>query len=252
MLAVERKTAIKDLMLEKKSMTVVELSKQFSVTEETIRKDLQQMENEGFLTRTYGGAFIQGGALNDIDLALRETTCVSSKEAIADCCTSLIHHGDSIFIDASTTATFLAKRLKNMRITVVTNSTMAIEQLKDSDSVHLVCVGGVYSAKTRSFNGRATINVLNNYYLDKVFMSCRSLSMEHGITDSNEDMALIRQTLLQNSDNVYLIADASKFNKNSFVHVADFRKIKGIISDYDFTPEWTEFLAKNDVSIYKC
>ena len=107
MLAVARKTQIKDILLEKKSVTVVELSKRFSVTEETIRKDLQQLENEGFLSRTYGGAFIQDGALNDIDLTLRETAYVESKEAIADKCAELIHHGDSVFLDASTTATFL-------------------------------------------------------------------------------------------------------------------------------------------------
>ena len=127
MLAVARKTQIKDILLEKKSVTVVELSKRFSVTEETIRKDLQQLENEGFLSRTYGGAFIQDGALNDIDLTLRETAYVESKEAIADKCAELIHHGDSVFLDASTTATFLAKRIRNMRLTIVTNSLMAID-----------------------------------------------------------------------------------------------------------------------------
>ena len=102
MLAVARKTKIKDLLLEKKSVTVTELSKKYNVTEETIRRDLQQLENEGFLTRTYGGAYIQDGVLNDIDLTLRETACVESKEAIGIKCTELIHHGDTIFLDAST------------------------------------------------------------------------------------------------------------------------------------------------------
>ena len=177
MLAVTRKAQIKDIILEKKSVTVVELSRKFSVTEETIRKDLQQLENEGFLSRTYGGAFIQDGALNDIDLTLRETAYVESKEAIADKCAGLIRHGDSVFLDASTTATFLAKRIKNMRLTVVTNSLMAVDQLKDSESIHLICIGGIYTAKTRAFNGRATVQGLKEYFLDKTFMSCRSLSM---------------------------------------------------------------------------
>ncbi|MBP5160321.1 MAG: DeoR/GlpR transcriptional regulator [Lachnospiraceae bacterium] len=252
MLAVERKNQIKDLMLEKKSVTVVELAKLFSVTEETVRKDLQQLENEGFLTRTYGGAFIQDGVMNDVDLTLRETAFVSSKEQIANACAGLIHHGDSIFLDASTTATFLAKRIKNMRLTVVTNSLMAIDQLKDSDSIHLICVGGVFSARSRAFNGRATINSLREYYLDKVFMSCRSLSIEHGITDSNEDTAIVRQTLLEHSDSVYLIADRSKFDKTSFVHISGFEKIRGVVSDYEFTPEWKEFLTKEGVEIHQC
>ena len=68
MLAVTRKSEIKDIVLEKKSVTVTELAKIFSVTEETIRRDLKQLESEGFLTRTYGGAFIQDGVENNIDL----------------------------------------------------------------------------------------------------------------------------------------------------------------------------------------
>lgn len=252
MLAVTRKTQIKDIMLEKKSITVTELSKKFSVTEETIRKDLQQLENEGFLSRTYGGAYIQDGVLNDIDLTLRETACVDSKEAIAAKCAELIHHGDSIFLDASTTATFVAKQIKNMRLTVVTNSLMAIDQLKDSESIHLIGIGGIYSSKTKAFNGRATVQGLKEYYLDKAFMSCRSLSMEHGITDSNEDIALIRHTLLKNSNSVYLIADKSKFDKTSFVHICDYNDITGIISDYHFSHEWKTFLSQRSVSIYEC
>ncbi len=252
MLAVTRKAQIKDIILEKKSVTVVELSRKFSVTEETIRKDLQQLENEGFLSRTYGGAFIQDGALNDIDLTLRETAYVESKEAIADKCAGLIRHGDSVFLDASTTATFLAKRIKNMRLTVVTNSLMAVDQLKDSESIHLICIGGIYTAKTRAFNGRATVQGLKEYFLDKTFMSCRSLSMAHGITDSNEDIALIRQTLLKNSGCVYLIADKSKFDKTSFVHICDYENIHGIISDYQFTAEWRTFLEQKHVDIHEC
>ncbi len=252
MLAVARKTQIKDILLEKKSVTVVELSKRFSVTEETIRKDLQQLENEGFLSRTYGGAFIQDGALNDIDLTLRETAYVESKEAIADKCAELIHHGDSVFLDASTTATFLAKRIRNMRLTIVTNSLMAIDQLKDSETVHLVGIGGIYSAKSKAFNGRAAVQGLKEYFFDMTFMSCRSLSMEHGITDSNEDIALIRQTLLKNSASVYVIADKSKFDKTSFVHICDYENIHGIISDFRFTPEWKSFLERKRVRIFAC
>ena len=252
MLAVTRKAQIKDLILEKKSVTVVELSKKFSVTEETIRKDLQQLENEGFLTRTYGGAFIQDGVLNDIDLTLRETAYVESKDAIADACAGLIRHGDSIFLDASTTATFLAKRIKNMRLTVVTNSLMVIDQLKDSETIHLVGIGGIYSAKTKAFNGRTASEGLKKYFLDKSFISCRSLSMTHGITDSNEEIALIRQTVLKNSNSVYLIADKSKFDKTSFLHICDYDSIHGIISDYAFTREWRDFREQKQVQIYEC
>ena len=252
MLAVARRTQIRNILLEKKSVTVTELSKKFSVTEETIRRDLQQLENEGFLSRTYGGAFIQDGVLNEVDLRLRETAYIDSKEAIAAKCAELIYHGDTIFLDASTTATFVAKQISNMRITVVTNSLMVIDQLKDCESVRLIAIGGAYSPKSKAFNGLATMKGLEGYYLDKVFMSCRSLSIEHGITDSNEEIAMVRKTLLKCSDATYLIADKSKFGKTSFVHICDYEDIDTIITDFDFTPEWEDFLQSKDVKMCRC
>jgi len=252
MLAVARRTQIKEILLEKKSVTVTELSKRFSVTEETIRRDLQQLEDEGFLTRTYGGAFIQEGVLNDVDLALRETAYVDSKELIAAVCAEHIHHGDTIFLDASTTATFIAKHIKNMRVTVVTNSMMAVDQLKDSESVHLICIGGTYSIKSKAFNGNATLRGLADYYLDKAFLSCRALSMDHGITDSNEEIAAVRQMLLKSSNKSFLIADRSKFDKTSFVRLCSYDDIDAVVSDYNFSQEWIDFLQSKNVEVLRC
>ena len=149
-------------------------------------------------------------------------------------------------------ARFVAKKIKGMRLTVVTNSLMVIDQLKDCDTIHLVGIGGTYTAKSRAFNGRAAVQGLKEYFLDKTFMSCRSLSMQHGITDSNEDIALIRQTLLHSSNSIYLIADKSKFDKTSFVHICDYEPIYGIISDYHFSSEWKSFLERKNVNIYEC
>jgi len=252
MLAITRKNEIKDILLEKKNVTVTELSKRFKVTEETIRRDLQQLENEGFLCRTYGGAFIQDGVQNDVALPLRETAFIDSKEKIGFECSKLIHHGDTIFLDASTTATFIAKHIKNMRLTVVTNSLMVIDQLKGQEDIHLVVIGGTYSSKSKAFNGRATTDALKNYFVDKTFMSCRSVSLDHGITDSNEELASIRQTLLGVSDKIYLIADFSKINKTSFVHICDFTDIDAIVSDYEFTDEWKEAMATKEVELFQC
>ncbi|MBQ0059230.1 MAG: DeoR/GlpR transcriptional regulator [Lachnospiraceae bacterium] len=252
MLGVTRKAMIKDILLEKKSVIVSDLAKRFDVTEETIRRDLQQLENEGFLTRTYGGAFIQEGAINDVDLALREAVSIDKKEAIAEVCASLIHHGDTIFLDASTTASFVARAIKNMRVTVLTNSLMVVDQLKDHDSVRLICLGGVYSPRTKAFNGRSTILGLNDYYVDKAFISCRYVSLSHGITDSNEDIAMVRQTVLNQAHEIFLIADSSKFNKTSFMHLCDLKDLNGgIISDFDFTPDWERALSEEKVNIYR-
>lgn len=151
MLAVTRKSEIKDIVLEKKSVTVTELAKIFSVTEETIRRDLKQLESEGFLTRTYGGAFIQDGVENNIDLSIRETAYLKNKQAIASRCRELIHNGDSIFLDSSTTTLTIAKAISDMRLTVVTNSLMIINELCDKANIHLIAIGGQLYSEGKSF-----------------------------------------------------------------------------------------------------
>lgn len=251
MLAVTRKSEIRDLILEKKSVTVTELARVFSVTEETIRRDLKQMESEGFLTRTYGGAFIQDGVENNVDLSIRETAYLKSKQAIANCCRHIIHNGDSIFLDSSTTTLTIAKAVSDMRLTVVTNSLMVINELCDKPNIHLVCIGGNYTPRDKAFNGLSTSASLTTFYLDKTFMSCRSLSMDYGITDSLESVAAVRQSLVARSKEVYLVADFSKFDKTSFIHITDFDNITGLVTDRNLSSQWLDFLAKHNVEVYE-
>ena len=252
MLAVTRKNKIKDILIERKSITVTELSKTFDVTEETIRRDLKFLEDEGFLTRTYGGAFIQSGVENNVTVELREVAYTKSKDAIAKECRKLIHNGDSIFLDASTTSLFVARAISDMRLTVVTNSLLIIDQLTELDNIRVVCVGGTLSRDHKAFQGNATIQALDDLYLDKTFMSCRSLSMEHGITDSSEGMAMIRQKLLKRSNEIYLIADYSKFDKTSFIHICDYDNLTGIVTDKVLNQEWKNFLLKKNTTFISC
>jgi len=221
MLAVTRKNQIKDIIQEKKSVSVSELALKFSVTEETIRRDLKFLEDEGFLTRTYGGAFIQDGVENEVDLDIRETVYEDSKKAIAKKALELIHNGDTIYLDTSTTAYYIAKAIWDMNLTVLTNSLLIVDFLSKFENIRIICIGGQFSHKSKSFIGRSTQKVLGYYFVDKTFMSCRSLSMEHGITDSNEETAIIRQNLLDRSNKIYIIADYSKFDKTSFVNICD-------------------------------
>ena len=252
MLAVTRKSKIKEIILEKKSVVVSELAKAFSVTEETIRRDLKACEDEGFLIRTYGGAFIQDGVQNEVELSVRETAYTDSKQIIAEKCAELVHNGDSIFLDASTTALFIAKAVCEMRLTILTNSLKVINYLADFSNIHLITIGGSFVPNNMSFVGRGALQSLDNYFLDKTFMSCRSLSMTQGITDSNESMSEIRQKLITRSNKVYVVADYSKFDKTSFLNICDFSDIHGLITDKHLDQNWIGYLEENNVTYYDC
>ncbi len=247
MLAVTRKNKINDIIQDKKSVTVLELADMFDVTEETIRRDLRLLEKEGLCMRTYGGAFIQDGVENNIDLNVRKVAYVDSKSSIALECKKIIHNGDTIFLDPSTTALFIARVIKDMRLTVLTNSILIISELCDIPNIHLIAVGGNYSIENKAFYGLTTAQFLNQYYLDKSFISCRTLSMEHGITDSVESLCQIRQIAVHRSQKTYIVADHSKFNGTSFIKICSFDVVDGIISDFIPNKAWNDFFKNNNV-----
>ncbi len=250
MLSVTRKQKIKDLILERKSATVTELSRMFSVTDETIRRDLRSLEEDGVLMRSYGGAFVQSGVKNLIDSSIRSTVYIEEKSFIAEKCKHIIQNGDVIFLDNSTTTFFIAKVIQEMRITIVTNSLPIINLLSKNDNIRLICIGGFYSDKELAFYGSKAQKALEEYYVDKAFFSCRSLSLDHGVTDSNDDWAQMRKTIIERSKERYLVADYSKFNQTSFINICGFDHLDAIFTDRPLSQDWHSEMSKYDCLIY--
>lgn len=252
MLPIARKNKIKELITEKKSVTVSELTKLFKVTEETIRRDLKLLEDEGILHRTYGGAYISEGVQNDVDVNIREYIHVEGKRKIASQCLNYIKSGDSIFLDASTTSLVIATMLKDQKITVVTNSIKIVNTLIDNPNIHLVVIGGTLAKSSLSNLGRIAEENMMQYFFDTAFISCRSISMKHGITDANEQQASIRRLAAEHANHVYLIVDYTKFDKTSFIRIGDFDLVDSIVVDNTLSDEWQQFLKEKNISIVEC
>lgn len=243
MIAAVRRQKIRDIVFEKKSATVAELAQYFSVTEETIRRDLKTLEQQGILMRSYGGAFVGNGVENLVNVNIRSDVYVDQKTTIAQRALNFISNGDTLFLDNSTTAYHIARLLTNYRVTVLTNSLLTINLLADYDSVRLIAIGGDYSASERAFYGNITVNTLERYYVDKAFMSCRSLALNTGITDSTDRWVQVRRCALKHSNQIYFVADFSKFDNTSFTHLCDFNEVNYLITDKPQRSEWHTTLA---------
>ncbi|MCI1664769.1 MAG: DeoR/GlpR family DNA-binding transcription regulator [Atopobiaceae bacterium] len=242
MIAGVRRQKIRDIVLEKKSATVTDLARQFSVTDETIRRDLKALEADGILNRSYGGAFIASGVENLVDANIRTGTYVDSKTTIAQLCRPLVQNGDTLFLDNSTTNYYVAKEIQDMRVTILTNNMMIMSLCAKHDNIHLVAMGGDYSSTEKAYYGSITVNNLETHFVDKAFISCRSLSLENGITDSTDRWTLVRKSALSHAQKTYVVADFSKFDMTSYVRLCDFDQIDGVITDKPLRKEWHESL----------
>lgn len=250
MVASKRKERIKEYLLEYKSVSVPELSNQFGVSEETIRRDLASLDKEGYAIRTHGGAVLAKRVSKTVDNDTLGKVFLESKQIIAEQCMQFIHEGDCIFLDASTTAATICPLIFDMNLTVLTNSLRVIKSLSKAENIRLNCVGGNYSKERESFIGRNTNMILNNHYVDSSFISCRSLSIDNGITDSNDEEAEVKKIIIKHSSRVFLLADYSKFGKTSFTKVCDFSEINDIVTDRPLTDEWRSFIEEKGVNVW--
>ena len=251
MLAVERQKNILEVLKRDGIVKVNLLSGEYGVSEETIRRDLQKLEAEGHLFRTYGGAYLSGGVNPDIPVDVREEFLVQGKSDIAERCLPLIEAGDTIMLDCSTTALHLARRLAGFsRLTVITNSVKIVSALAEQEHIKVLCCGGTLRARSLSFVGPDAERTLENYYADKAFVSCTAVDVTRGLTDTNEMEAQIRRKMFQRASRKILIADTTKFNNTSFAVICPLSEVDMVVSDQRIDESFERALREKGISYH--
>jgi len=216
MLSVERKIKIAEVVEKNGGIKTSDLSSMFNVSEMTILRDLCTLEGEGFLKRVYGGAVKISHSSTEIATGIRKQINPEKKNIIAAKAAALINKGDSIFLDGSTTAQALAKKIANeCGITVVTNSVDILNVLKENNNIRKICCGGELQEITGSFVGSLAENFLKDFFAEKAFISASGLALKAGITVENPVQAAIKKIMFDNSLKKVVLADSSKFGNIS-------------------------------------
>ena len=251
MLAIQRLKEIEKILNEKGSVIISTLSKQFNVSEETIRRDLDKLEKTKVLKRVRGGAYLQSETDKQVPLEIREKIYLEEKHEIANKAIEFIQDGDTLMIDSSTTAVCVAQIVDKYekKVTVITNSIRVVEVFQDSKWVKIVCVGGSFRKRTKSFIGSQAVNQLETLYANKAFVSCTAVNRKFGVTDDSEREAEIRRKMIANSEETFLIVDRTKFDNLESHLICGLEKINHIITDQKLSNEWEEYLKKLKIDI---
>lgn len=231
MLAAERWQKIIQLVHDRGSMRVSELSELCEVTEETIRRDLDKLESEGKLLRSHGGAISIREVQAEIPYFERETLNPEQKRNIAREAVKHVMDNDRIILDASTTAWYMARHLPNQPLTVITNSLKVAMELSTKDLIRVISTGGQLSPRSLSFVGPLAERSLDHYHVDKAFLSCKGLHPKRGISESSELQALIKRRMISIADHVTILADFSKIGVQSLTRVVSLDEIDQVITD---------------------
>jgi DeoR/GlpR family transcriptional regulator of sugar metabolism len=250
MLAAERRNEILALLKEEGRVIVADLSKKYVVTEETIRRDLEKLENDGYAERTYGGAVLKGNEKDELPFGVRKRANVDAKMRIATAISGMIHDGDRIMLDASTTALFVAKQIKEKKnITVITNSLEILLELSDVADWKVLSTGGSLRGSALSLLGYQAERMVDGFFVDKAVISCKGVDMQRGFTDSNELDAGLKRQMLNSATTRIMAVDNAKFDHLSFTQVVDFAGIDALATDQRLSPEWEERLRRSEVEI---
>lgn len=249
MLVAERHQKIVEIVNERTSIRVTELSDLFSVTEETIRRDLEKLEKERKLQRSHGGAISIQEEEAEIHFSERVITNVQEKKAIAYEAAKRVIEGDRIILDASTTAWYMAKALPNMPLTVITNSMKVIMELSKKEKMTVISTGGQLLPKSLSYVGPLAERSLDLYHVNKTFLSCKGVHLEAGLSDSNEQQALLKKKMIEQSDQVILMVDSSKFGKRAFSMIVPPGEVGEVITDEGIDPSAKKTLDERKVRV---
>ncbi|SFP83937.1 DeoR/GlpR family DNA-binding transcription regulator [Salibacterium halotolerans] len=227
---------------------VADLSSKFHVSEETIRRDFEKLEKDKLLRKIHGGALKVDQGVETPQLH-RQSKNTAEKQVIAQKAASFVENGDIIAVDASTTALMVVKHVKDKSITVITNSIGVTMELSTEDHIRVILIGGYLSKASMSLVGNFAERVIEDYHVDKFFFSCLGVDIQRGVSEMHEDQALVKKQLISISENLYLLADSSKFGEKSLFRLCDVSILDYVITDNKVSMNFIREVNKSGVSI---
>jgi len=236
---------------ERKFVRVDELAEKYYVSPSTIRRDLNALAQEGLVRRIYGGAALIEHPSSEIPFQVRKSERQTEKDIICQLAAEMIRDDQFIFIDATSTAAYLVRHLKGKKnLKIMTNSAqIALDCIDQLASAKVYCTGGWMNAFLRGFVGEAARQRIAEFRPDILFFSARSLSLEDGITDVNEEDVFMKQQMLRSCRKAVFLCDHSKFDKTSYRVICDYDAIDCFITDKRPSDLWLHRLESAGVDV---
>lgn len=228
----ERRMAILSELRLMRKVSVNELSEKFSVSTATVRSDLAELEAQGLLKRTHGGAIPVYGTSFELTSTEKERMHKNEKLAIAAYAAKCVEDGDTIAVDSGSTMRFFAEMLsEKKKLTVVTYDLRIAGVFDAFDGAKVILAGGVLRKGFYSCVGEFTTDILKKLNVDKAFIATNAIGKNGKLSTPDPLQAEVKKSMLETGTQKYLLADGSKFGATSLVNFADVKDFDCIITD---------------------
>ena len=228
----KRKQLILNLLKDAEYVSCKQIREYCGVSDVTIRRDLAAMEKEGLLIRTHGGAKKRKTIDYLFSYDDKMNLNKEKKEHIGRVAGSLVKPHDIIFIDCGSTVSFLTRHLTKITpLTVITNSLPIISELISHENIKIILIGGEINNKRKAVHGYSAMQNISQYNATKAFIGADAISLSNGLTSLNERIASITLKMAENSDQVFLLCDSTKIEKDSLVKFAPLSIVSAVVTD---------------------
>jgi DeoR/GlpR family transcriptional regulator of sugar metabolism len=237
MLAEERRSRLLEFVRQRRFASLPELAEQLEVSESTVRRDLEHLERQGSTHRIHGGVLYAGSSPKMPHFDARQSTKWAQKRAIAEKAVELIEDGDTILLDGGSTTYEVARLLVGRPVHVVTTA-LPVANLFASDSgSDLVLIGGNICPRTGVAQGPYADKMLRMVRVRKAVLGAAGINDE-GVFNNNLLLVETERVMMQAADEVILVADSSKFGRQSLTHLCSLAEVDHLVVDDGISEEW--------------
>jgi DeoR family glycerol-3-phosphate regulon repressor len=230
------------------SITVEQLADMLDVTLQTVRRDVQRLADEGLLTRFHGGVRVPSSTTENIGYQQRETLHAEGKARIARAVAARVPNDCSLILNIGTTTEAIAKALlRHTGLRVITNNLNVATILSGNPSCEVIVAGGSVRARDRAIVGEATVDFIRQFKVDIALIGVSSIEADSTLRDFDLREVKVAQTIIAQAREVWLAADASKFNRPAMIQLATLSQIDCLFTDAEPPPPFPELLERAQV-----
>ena len=231
MLQFERQDAILQILEKRKNASIRELAHELFISEASIRRDIESLEQKGMVKRVYGGVLLSRYQNDIVPLSLRDSDHSAVKEEVARRAAAMIRDGDTIIMDASSTVRRILKYITHRRNLKIITNNLRIFSDYAGNNIQLYCTGGTYNAGNHAFTGPSAENYLRSVSADYLFFSSQGITEDGTISDVSEEETALRRVMITRAAQQYFLCDSSKIGAQKMFTLCHKDDITSVICD---------------------
>lgn len=244
-----RLDAMEQYILQNGQVSISHLQKRFGISINTLRRDLNELEKRGHVSKIYGGvASLTLSSL--LTMPERFQLNLTEKRTIGELAASIIPDNATVFIDSGSTTKNVVRYLGHHKgLTIVSHSLVVLNEATSLQEVNLISPGGIYNPSIGAFVGLSVLDTIRKLSVQVAVMAATGVSVDHGLTNTTYFEAEIKRAVTSNCECIVLLADHTKFNHNALISYCPLEKVSTVVTDVKPPPQYMNFFRKHDIQV---